>query len=112
MAGPTSLSVREISAAAKGSVAKVLEQQKAKFPKPDYHFGFFPPHWWLGIVIRNPDLDHVTLGEANKMAAELTRSIGGSVAAAKGGKSGAFLEDGGHLTIGFAPPEPVQMIVE
>ena len=74
MAGPTSLSVRELSAAAKGSVAKVLEQHKAKFPKPDFHFGFFPPHWWLGIVIRNPDLEHLTLGEANKMARELTRS--------------------------------------
>ena len=112
MAGPQAISVKQISEAARGSVAKVLEQHKAKFPKPDYLFGFYPPHWWLGIVIRNPDLAHVTLGEANKMAAELTRSIGGSVAAAKGGKSGAFLEDGGHLTIGFAPPEPVRMIVE
>ena len=112
MAAPTSLSVKEISAAAKGSVAKVLDQHKAKFPKPDYTFGFFPPRWWCGIVIRNPDLDHVTLGEANKMATDLSRAIGGSVAAAKGGKSGAFLEDGGHLTIGFAPPEPIQTIVE
>ena len=111
MAGPTSLSVRELSAAAKGSVAKVLEQHKAKFPKPDFHFGFFPPHWWLGIVIRNPDLEHLTLGEANKMARELTQGIAGSVAATKGGKPGAFL-DNGHLTIGFAPPDIITMIGE
>jgi len=72
MAGPTSLSVRELSAAAKGSVAKVLEQHKAKFPKPDFHFGFFPPHWWLGIVIRNPDRKEIpqkTLIEAAQLAA-------------------------------------------
>lgn len=106
MAGPQSISVKEIAHAAKGSVVKVLEQHKAKFPKPDYILGFYPPHWWLGIVIRNPDLDHVSLGEAQKMAVDLQRGISGAVAATKGGKPGVVLGDG-HLTIGFAPPEPV-----
>jgi hypothetical protein len=106
MARPVSISVKEISAAAKGSVAKVLEQHKAKFPKPDFVVGFYPPHWWLGIVIRNPDLDRVSLGEAQKVAVDLQHGIGGAVAALKPGKPGVVLGDG-NLTIGFVPPEPV-----
>lgn len=108
MAGPQAISVKQISEAARGSVAKVLEQHKAKFPKPDYLFGFYPPHWWLGIVIRNPDLTHVALGDAQKLANELQASIGGvSAAATRGAKPGGAVLSGGHLTLGFEPPEPV-----
>jgi hypothetical protein len=106
MAGPVSISVKQVSAAAKSTVAKVLEQHKTTFPKPDYVLGFYPPHWWLGIVIRNPDLDHVSLGEAQKVAVDLQRRVGSAVAATKGGKPGVVLA-GGYLTIGFAPPEPI-----
>ena len=106
MAGPQAISVKQISEAARGSVAKVLDQHKAKFPKPDYLFGFYPPHGWLGIVIRNPDLTHVALGDAQKLANDLAAGLGGASGALRGGKGGAVLGDG-HLTIGFAPPEPV-----
>jgi hypothetical protein len=106
MADPKSISVREISAAAKGSVAKVLDQHKAKFPKPDYTFGFYPPHWWLGIVIRNPDLTHISLGDSQKLAADLQHGISAAAPGIKGGTVGAVLS-GGHLTLGFEPPEPV-----
>jgi hypothetical protein len=106
MAGPQAISVKQISEAARGSVAKVLEQHHAKFPKPDYLFGFYPPHWWLGIVIRNPDMTHVSLGDSQKLANDLAAGLGGASAALRGGKGGAVLS-GGHLTLGFEPPEPV-----
>ena len=105
MAGPQSISVHKLSDAARGTVAKVLEQHKAKIPLPDYRFGFYPPHWWLGIIVRPPDLDKISLGDAQKLASELTRSIGGVAAAGiKPGHAGVILGDG-NLTIGFAPPE-------
>jgi hypothetical protein len=107
MAGPQSLSVHKISDAARESVAKVVQQHKAKLPIPDYRFGFFPPHWWLGIIIRDPDLDKITFGEANRLATDLSKGISGVAAAGiKPGHPGAVL-DNGHLTIGFAPPPEV-----
>ena len=107
MPAPHAISVHKISDAARGTVAKVLEQHKAKIPFPDYRFGFFPPHWWLGIIIRPPDLDKVSLGEAQRLATELTKGIGGIAAAGiKPGHSGVVLGDG-NLTIGFAPPPEV-----
>ena len=68
MPAPQSISVHKLSDAARGTVAKVLEQHKAKIPLPDYRFGFYPPHWWLGIIVRPPDLDKIPLGEAQKLA--------------------------------------------
>ena len=73
MPGPQSISVHKLSDAARDTVAKVVAQHKAKLPIPDYRFGFFPPHWWLGIVIRNPDLDKITFGEANRLATDLAK---------------------------------------
>jgi hypothetical protein len=108
MADPRSISAKEITAAAKGTVAKVLERHQASFPKPNYHFGFFPP-WWIGIVLANPHLDKVNLAEAGKLAADLGQGVGGAVPALKGGKPGVLLGDG-HLTIGYAPP--IDFIVE
>src|SRR5438132_1437904 len=94
MAGPQSISVHKISDAARGTVQKVLEQHKARIPFPDYRFGFFPPHWWLGIIIRPSDLDKVSLGEAQRLAADLTKGIGGAAAAGiKPGHSGVILGD-------------------
>ena len=45
MAKPVSISVKQISAAAKGSVAKALERRSAVLPKPNYRIGFIPPYW-------------------------------------------------------------------
>jgi hypothetical protein len=102
MADPRSLSVKEISAATQKAVASVVDQQRGRFLKPPYIFGFFPP-WWCGFVIREADLDKLTFHEAQKIAADVHKGIAGSVAAAKDGKPGALLQ-GGITTIGFAPP--------
>ena len=72
-----------------------------KLPIPDYRFGFFPPHWWLGIIIRDPDLEKITFGEANRPRNRPGKrrwrrcGSGGS----SFGRPGAVL-DNGHLTIG------------
>jgi len=106
MPAPHAISVHKISDAARGTVAKVLEQHKAKIPLPDSRFGFSPPHWWLGIIIRPPDLDKLSLGEAQRLASDLTKGIAGTAAGIKPGHSGVVLGDG-NLTIGFAPPPEV-----
>lgn len=112
MARPVSLSVKQISAAAKGSVAKALEQHSAAFPaNPDFRIGFVPPHWWFGFVIFNPLIDKTTFGDAQKIAAEVHGGIAGSVASVRGGKPGVVLADG-NLTIGFAPPIEVNVFEE
>ena len=101
MADPTSISLKEISAAARASVAKALEQNKMMLPQPD-HFGYFPPWWWFGFIIRNPDFRNGTLAEAQKLAADVHQGIAASVAIAKGGKPVVIIEDG-TITLGFAP---------
>jgi hypothetical protein len=111
MTKPVSISVKEISAAAKGTVAKALEQHKAAFPKPDYRIGFVPPHWWFGFVIYNPHIGELTLSNAQKLATEVHRGIAGSASSVKGGKPGVMLEDG-TLTIGFVPPIEINLIEE
>ena len=112
MARPVSLSVKHISAAAKGSVAKALEQHRAAFPtNPDFRIGFVPPHWWFGFVIYNPVIDKIGLADAAKLASEVHGGIAGSVASVKGGKPGVVLGDG-NLTIGFAPPIEVNVFEE
>jgi hypothetical protein len=104
MAGPTSLSATQITAAAKQSVAKALDQHKLKVP-PGFPLGFVrPPWWWLGIIIRNPGL--TDLGQVQSLAKDIHAGIAATVPSVKGGTPGAVLQDG-NLTIGFAPPEPI-----
>jgi hypothetical protein len=102
MAEPKSLSVRELTAATKSSVARVVDQQRGKLLKPPYVLGFFPPIW-CGFVIRDIDRDKLTFREAAKIAAEVHKGIAAEVPGAKGGKPGALIQDG-FTTIGFAPP--------
>ena len=90
MAGPASISVKQISSAAKSSVARVLEAQKPPFQKPKFEIGFVPPGWWIGI---------------------LHRGIAAAVPAAKAGKPGAAIHDG-TITIGFFPPKDIELIQE
>jgi hypothetical protein len=111
MPGPASISVRQISAAAKTSVAKVLEQQKPPFQKPKFEIGFVPPWWWIGIIIRSPEFDQTTFSTAQKLAKDIHRGIGASVPAAKAGKPGAAIKDG-TITIGFYPPKEIELIHE
>lgn len=103
MAGPASISVRQISEKAKSSVEKALHAHSATFPKPTYILGFRPP-WIIGIIIRNPP-EKVTLADAQKLATEVQGGVAGALGM-RGGKTNVLFDDG-HLTIGFAPPEPV-----
>jgi hypothetical protein len=110
MSRPVSISVGEISKAARTSVEKALTGHKATFPViPDHRIGFVPPYWWYGFVIYDAQLDKLGLGEAQKLATEVHHGIAGSVASVKGGKPGVLLGDG-NLTIGFAPPIEINLI--
>ena len=111
MAEPVSLSVRQISAAAKGTVAKALEAHSAAFPKPNYRFGFFPPRYWCGFVIYNGDHGKVSVADTARLAAEVHKGIAAAVPGVKGGKVGSILIDG-NLTIGFVPPIEINIIEE
>jgi hypothetical protein len=111
MPRPVSISIKQVSTAAKGTVAKVLEQHKTRFPKPDYHFGYFPPHWWLGVIIYKPDVAQITLSEAQRLATDVHAGMTSAVSAVKGGKPGVIVGDG-TLTIGFAPPTEINLIEE
>ena len=109
MAGPTSLSAKHVADAAKQSVAKALAQHKLKVP-PGFPLGYVrPPWWWLGIIIRNPGI--TDLEQVQSLAKDIHAGIATTVPAIKGGTPGAFLQDG-NLTIGFAPPEPVNLLEE
>jgi hypothetical protein len=107
MTGPTSLSATQVAAAAKQSVAKALAQHKLHVP-PGFPLGYVrPPWWWLGIIIRNPGLTN--LEQVQSLAKDIHAGIAASVPSAKGGTPGAVLQDG-NLTIGFAPPEPINLL--
>jgi hypothetical protein len=109
MVEPVSLSVRQISAAAKDTVAKALEKHRAAFSKPNYRFGFFPPRYWCGFVIYNSNHWQITIADMHKLATDVHNGIAASVPAVKGGKVGAILMDG-SLTIGFVPPIEIDLI--
>jgi hypothetical protein len=84
MSRPVSISVGEISKAARASVEKALTGHKAAFPViPDHRIGFVPPYWWYGFVIYDAQLDKLGLGEAQKLATEVHHGIAGSVASSK-----------------------------
>jgi hypothetical protein len=107
MAGPNSLSARDISAAAKSSVEKVLAQHKVQFP-PGTPLGFVrPPWWWGGIIIRNPGL--TTLEQAQSLATEIHAGVAAAAPSAKAAIPGCVIQ-GGQLTIGFVPPEPINLL--
>ena len=110
MAEPKSLSAKEITAAARGTVDRVLEQHGKILPRPPYILGFLPPPRWIGIILRDPP-DTLTLGQAEKIATDLTRSIAEKVPAVKAGKPGVVVQ-GGHTTIGFVPPLDIEFMSE
>jgi hypothetical protein len=110
MAGPQSISVKTISAAAKVSAAKAIEQRKQfRLPTP-YTLGYLPPWWWCGIIWRDP-LGPIALGEAETLAAEVHAGIAAQVPAVKSSKPGV-LTAGGFTTIGFAPPIEISVVEE
>lgn len=107
MAGPNSLSATQITDAAKKSVAKVLDQHKLHVPT-GFPLGFVrPPWWWVGIVIRNPGL--TTIDQAQSLARDLHAGIAAAAPSAKSATPSAIIQDG-HLTLGFVPPEPINLL--
>jgi hypothetical protein len=103
MAGPKSISIKQLAATAKRSVESALPAHQAAFPKPNYVLGFVPP-WWIGIVIRNP-VETATLGAAQKFATDIHRGVSGSV---PGAGAPGVLYGPGHIICGFiAPPDVV-----
>jgi hypothetical protein len=107
MARPASISIGQVSKAAKTSVEKALADHHAAFPSlPEHRIGFIPPHWWFGFVIYNPKVDKLNFDEAQKLATQVHGGIAGAVPNLKAGKPGVVLGDG-NLTIGFAPPNDI-----
>jgi len=107
MAAPASISIKQLAAAARGSAEEAFKRQGLAALKPGYVVGFVPPHWWLGIVIRNPDAG-LTVVAAEKVASDVYTSVAGSVPAVHNGTAGIVV-GGGHVTIGFAPPPGVEV---
>lgn len=110
MADPVSISVKQLTAAAKTSAESALKRHAATFAKPDYILGFVPPHWWLGIVIRNPD-NKLTLADAQKLATDVQSGVANSITSLHG-VTGGIIFVGGHVTVGFAPPPDVTVAEE
>ena len=109
MAKPVSISAKNVSAAAKATVSKALDRHKAVFPRPDYRLGFIPPYWWVGVIM-DPAAE-LSLGNAEKVAAEVHRGIAESMPSVKGGIPGV-ISGNGHIIIGFAPPPDINLIEE
>ena len=110
MASPASLSVKDISAAAKSSVDKAIVKHKAAFPTPNYTIGYVPPYWWLGIVLENAD-NKVTLAQAQALATDVHSGLTSSVAAARGADAGIIFV-GGHIICGYYPEPPISVLQE
>jgi hypothetical protein len=110
MAKPVSISAKDISAAAKTSVAKAIGRHKAAFPKPDYRFGFIPPYWWVGFILENAE-GTLTFADAQTLATDVHSGIADSVSSVRGGTPGAIFS-GGHIICGFLPPREINLIEE
>jgi hypothetical protein len=106
MAGPTAISAKQISDAAKRAASTALEKHKAQFPKPPVGTGIFPfPPWWIGFILRELDLEKTSVGAVHGLAKEVASGVAAAVPALKGGEVGAVLHNG-FVTVGFiAPPE-------
>jgi hypothetical protein len=110
MAKPVSISAKNISAAAKGSVAKALERHKAVLPKPDYRLGFIPPYWWCGFIVENAE-GSLSFAAAQTLSADVHSGIADEVPAVKGAVPGAIFA-GGHIICGFLPPPEIGLLEE
>jgi hypothetical protein len=108
MADPTSISLKQVSAAAKATVARALEQNRVRAPSPTV-LGYFPPYHWCGIIL-NPTVEPA-LADAQKLAVDVHSGMAASVPAIRSGEPGAITGDG-HITIGFVLPPGIDVLVE
>jgi hypothetical protein len=100
MADPQTISITQITAAAKDSVAKAKVSRTGPLANPRI-LGFVPPYWWLGYVIDN--FDAAQLAAAQSMATDVHGGVANAIAAVKGATPGIIFV-GGHCTIGFQLP--------
>lgn len=104
-----SISAKQVTAAAKSTVAKVLAQHKA-LQRQNIVLGFVrPPWWWIGLILREAELG--SIAEASKLAGSLHEGIAAAVPALKAAKPGALIQDG-TITIGFIAPREIQALEE
>ena len=93
----------------KKKVAKVQARHSA-LQRPNIVLGFVRPRWWwIGLILRKPDLETIT--QAEELANDLQRGIASAVPAVKGGKPSVLIEDG-MITVGFFPPREIELIQE
>lgn len=109
MADAKSISTRQVTAAAKSAVDKVLAQHKL-IKRQNIILGFVrPPWWWIGLILREEEL--ASIAEAEKLAASLHESISAATPALKTAKPGALIQ-GGMVTVGFIAPQEIQALEE
>lgn len=109
MADARTISAKQVTAAAKSTVAKVVAQHKA-LQRPDIILGFVrPPWWWIGLILREAELK--SIAETEKLAASLHSGISAAVPALKTAKPGAIIQDG-TITVGFIAPQELQALEE
>lgn len=109
MADAKSISARQVTAAAKSTVAKVAAQHKA-LARQNIILGFVrPPWWWIGLILREEEL--ATIAEAERLAVSLHEGIAAATPALKTAKPGALIS-GGTITVGFIAPQEIQALEE
>lgn len=112
MAKPVSISARQISAAAKDSVAKALDTHKAAFPiKPGHPVGFFPRPLIFGFILDSAQLEKTTFTTAHQFAKDVHGEIARAMPAVKAGIPNVAF-GGGHIICGFLPPREIELIEE
>jgi hypothetical protein len=110
LAPPLAISIRDVSAAAADSVAKLPSRYRPFIPAhPNYRIGFVRPWWWIGVVIVPPEMENIALNDVHGLAAEVHAGIAQTVDGVRNAKPGVVLGDG-FLTIGFAPPNEFDVI--
>jgi hypothetical protein len=114
MAGPTAISVKQISEAAKQAVSAALDKRKAQFVKPPapVSAGIYAiPPWWIGFILREIDQEKTTAAALNGLAKEVATGMAASISSARGAEAGAIVHDN-HVIIGFIAPPDLRSIVE
>ena len=113
MAGPTTISAKQVSEAAKQAVKAALDKRKAQFvtPAAPSEGIFMIPPWWIGFILREIDAENTTAAALNGLAKEVATGMAASVSSARGAEVGARIHDN-HVIIGFIAPPDLRSIVE
>jgi hypothetical protein len=109
MADAKTISLKQVTAAAKSTAAKVAAQHKG-LQRQNIILGFVrPPWWWIGLILREAELG--SIAEAEKLATSLHGGIAASSPALASAKPSALIQDG-MVTVGFIAPREIQALEE